>query len=220
MDDIINKFDLFIFDLDDTLVKTEHIHYESWLLAIENALGYKYYLEPNKFYSIFHSNNQNSIKEFLKNNLNLSSEELIIQKDKIYFDLINKYKNDIKMIDGCEDFLNKIIKNNKKFIIVSNTLREKIEFFSDLFPVLKNSSKNYYRQLFRIKKPNPECYLKVLDDFPNLRKVGFEDSITGVHAICQVPEITSYYINSENYVHHEYIMKNYNVKHIKNYCHL
>ena len=95
--------------------------------------------------------------------------------------------------------------------------REKIVFFSELFPILKKSSKNYSRELFKIKKPNPECYFKVLDDFPNMRKVGFEDSITGIHAITQIPEITTYYINKSNYVHHEYILNNYKVKHINDY---
>jgi beta-phosphoglucomutase-like phosphatase (HAD superfamily) len=217
MDNIINNYDLFIFDLDDTIVKTEHIHYKSWLLAIENTLGYKYNIEHNTFYSIFHSNNQNSIKDYLKNIHNLEIEDIIKKKDNIYFALINEYKNDIKMIDGCEDFINQIIENKKQFIIVSNTLKEKILFFSELFPILKKSSKNYSRELFKIKKPNPECYFKVLDDFPNMRKVGFEDSITGIHAITQIPEITTYYINKSDYVHHEYILKNYKVNHINDY---
>jgi beta-phosphoglucomutase-like phosphatase (HAD superfamily) len=217
MNNIIEQYDLFIFDLDDTIVKTEHIHYQSWLLALEYMLGYKYYIEPNEFYSIFHSNYQNSIKDYLKNTHNIAHEEIIKKKDKIYFDLINKLKNEIKMIDGCENFINKIIENNKKFIIVSNTVKEQIDFFSDLFPILKKSTKNYYRELLKTKKPNPECYLKVLDDFPNMKKLGFEDSITGIHAITRVPEIRAYYINSNKYVHHNFILENYNVLHINNY---
>lgn len=217
MNNIIDQHDLFIFDLDDTIVKTEHIHYQSWLLALEYMLGYKYHIEPKEFYSIFHSNYQNSIKDYLKNTHNIVVEEIIKEKDKIYFDLICKFKNEIKMIDGCEDFINKIIENNKKFIIVSNTVKQQIDFFSDLFPILKQSTKNYYRELLKTKKPNPECYLKVIDDFPNIKKVGFEDSITGIHAITRVPEISAYYINSTEYVHHNYILKNYDVSHINNY---
>jgi hypothetical protein len=76
------------------------------------------------------------------------------------------------MIEGFEDFIKKIIENKKEFIIVTNTLKENIDFFSELFPILKKSSKNYYREMFKNKKPNPECYLNVLKDFSNKKMVG------------------------------------------------
>jgi len=53
MDAIIEKFDIFIFDLDDTLVKTEEIHYKSWLEALTNILGYNFYIEPGVFLFYF-----------------------------------------------------------------------------------------------------------------------------------------------------------------------
>jgi len=121
------------------------------------------------------------------------------------------------MIDGCENFINKIIKNNKKFIIVSNTLKEQIDFFVELFPILKHSTKNYYREMLKNKKPNSECYLKVINDFPNKKIMGFEDSITGIHALSGAPEISKVYINTHDYFHHHYILDNYNVTHIHNY---
>jgi len=220
MDAIIEKFDLFIFDLDDTLVKTEHIHYNSWLLALTKILGYNFYMEPAVFYSIFHSNNPNSIKDYLKNNHNLQHEEVIKIKDKIYYDFICENKSEIKMIPGCEEFINKILKNNKQFLIVSNTKKEQIDFFSELFPILKNSTKNYYRELLKNKKPNPECYLKVTHDFPDKKMVCFEDSITGIHAVTRIPEIFSYYINNDTYFHHNYILDNYIVTHINDYTDL
>ena len=121
------------------------------------------------------------------------------------------------MVKGCEKLINKILENNKKFVIVSNTLKEQIDFFSELFPILKNSTKNYYRELLKNKKPNPECYLKVVEDFPNKKFIGFEDSITGVHAITRVPEILTYYVNNDTYFHHKYILENYNITHINDY---
>jgi beta-phosphoglucomutase-like phosphatase (HAD superfamily) len=125
------------------------------------------------------------------------------------------------MIDGIENFLHEIIKSNKKFVIVSNSLKSNIDFFSELFPVLKKSSKNYYRELFKNKKPNPECYLKVVEDFPNCRMVGFEDSITGIHAMMQVQNIDTFFINHLEYYYYNYIIENYKLKMvIKDYTHL
>ena len=61
------------------------------------------------------------------------------------------------------------------------------------------------------KKPNPECYLKVCSDFPNLKKIGFEDSLTGIHALSLVPSIKSVFINSTDYYYYDYINKNYDL---------
>jgi beta-phosphoglucomutase-like phosphatase (HAD superfamily) len=35
MNNIFNKFDLFIFDLDDTLIQTEKYHYKAWLKTLK-----------------------------------------------------------------------------------------------------------------------------------------------------------------------------------------
>jgi beta-phosphoglucomutase-like phosphatase (HAD superfamily) len=215
---VINDFDLFIFDLDDTLVKSEKFQYEAWLITLQHFFGDKFYICENTFQSIFHSMIPNNIEKYIISLLNIDDcQDVVEYKNKTYFDIITKKKDEIKMIDGCEVFLNKIIDNNKQFVIVSNSLKIHIDFFSELFPILKHSSKNYYREMFKNKKPNPECYLKVVDDYPNKKMVCFEDSITGIHAITRIPEIVSYYINTVNYFHHRYILENYNVLHINNY---
>ena len=153
-----------------------------------------------------------------ENILKIDNIEKVIEiKNENYYKIINENKNNLKMIDGCEEFMNMILEKNKKFIIVSNTFKKQIDFFSELFPILKKSSKNYYKEILKYKKPNPECYLKVINDFPNEQIVGFEDSITGIHSITQVPDIFVYYINDDNYYHNEYILHNYKVEHIKNY---
>jgi beta-phosphoglucomutase-like phosphatase (HAD superfamily) len=217
MQKVIDKYDFFIFDLDDTIIKTEIIHYESWMKALKITLGTNFYINSNDFFSIFHSIKQDSIKDYLLNLKITNYEEVIKLKNQIYFESIIKNKDDIKMIDGCNEFINKIIENNKQFVIVSNTLKEQIDFFTELFPILKYSTKNYYREILKHKKPNPHCYLTVVEHFPNKKMVSFEDSITGIHAVSQVKQIDSYFINSPNYFHYEYIMQNYNINYILNY---
>ena len=109
---------------------------------------------------------------------------------------------------------------NKKFVIVSNSLKQHIDFFSELFPILKNSSKNYYREILVNRKPHPECYLKVISDFPNMKMVGFEDSITGIHSITSAFDIFTYFINTPDYHHYDYIINNYPITLITNYLQL
>ena len=131
--------------------------------------------------------------------------------------MINNKKQELTLLEGCQQFIEQIILHNKQFVIVSNSLKQHIDFFSELFPILKNSSKNYYREILVNRKPHPECYLKVISDFPNMKMVGFEDSITGIHSITSVPEIFTYFINTPNYYHYNYIINNYSVIHIINY---
>ena len=72
--------------------------------------------------------------------------------------------------------------------------------------------------MFTFKKPNPECYLLVIKDFPEERKIGFEDSITGLHSLTQVKEIDPIFINNNQYYYYDYIKLNYkNIKIIENY---
>jgi len=45
MNNIINNYDLFIFDLDDTLVKTEKYHYEAWLYVLRRNIDTSFFFQ-------------------------------------------------------------------------------------------------------------------------------------------------------------------------------
>jgi beta-phosphoglucomutase-like phosphatase (HAD superfamily) len=217
MDDLISIYDLFIFDLDDTIVMTEIFHNKAWNIAISKELNKDYNLDFKEYCSIFHSNKKDYFKNYLNEMLNINNFlDICCKKNKIFLELI---KISIPQLnEGVEDFINKIIKNNKKFIIVSNTSKENIEYFLNMYPILKNCDKYYHKDLFINKKPNPECYLKVCDDYPNMRKIGFEDSITGIEALYNVKEITPYFVNNKEYYHYNYILENYrNINIIENF---
>jgi len=219
MDYFVNKYDLFIFDLDDTLVKTEKFHYNAWLYTLKEVLSDDFYIDYNYFISKFHSNKIDNIKSYLTNELLIENyEDVIKKKNTYYLEFINCEKNNILLIEGAVELLETIINSNKKFVIVSNSLKSNIDYFSEIFPILKKSSKNYYRELFTNKKPDPECYLKVVSDFKNYRMVGFEDSITGIHAMAQIKNIDTFFINKSNYYYYSYIIENYKLsKTLDNY---
>ena len=207
----MNDYELFVFDLDDTLIKTEYYHYMSWKKILNKEFDYDFFI------SKFHSIHQDNIKQYLTNELHISNaNDIIEQKNNYYLNYLINNKRDIQFIDGAYELLQKIIKKNKKFVIVSNSPKNQIDFFCELFPILKHSSKNYYREMFINKKPDPECYLKVVSDFPNTKIVGFEDSITGIHSITQVKKIDCIFINKTNYYYYNYIVNNYKLKHIIN----
>jgi transketolase len=210
MNNVIKEYDLFIFDLDDTIIKTEHYHYNAWLKVLKNKVDINFSISFEYFCEKFHSKDPESIKKYIVNQLNLENyNDIVIEKQNTYLNILNENINKLKLIDGLEDFLKLILKYNKKFIIVSNSFKSSIDFFLDNFPILKESSKIYYREMFTNKKPNPECYLKVINDFPNTKKIGFEDSITGIEALVKSKLITSVFINTPKYIHYNYIINNY-----------
>jgi len=210
MKNIIEYYDIFIFDLDDTLVATEKYHYKAWMTVLKKRIDKNFSISFEYFCEKFHSKDPDSIKKYLINQLNLENyEQIIIDKKNTYLNILEQYRDDLKLIDGTENFLNLIIKNNKKFVIVSNSFKSNIDFFTELFPILANSSKNYYREMFTNKKPNPECYLFVVDDFPDCRRIGFEDSITGIEALTKVKSITPIFINTPSYIYYNFIINNY-----------
>jgi beta-phosphoglucomutase-like phosphatase (HAD superfamily) len=212
MNNIFDNFDLFIFDLDDTIVKTEKYHYEAWLLTLKKIIDNDYYIDFNFFCSKFHSMIENSIKSYLIDELNIPEKDyeyIYNLKTTNYLKILENNKTNLVLISGLDILLNKIIESSKKFVIVTNTSKCNLDFYLEIFPILQQSSKNYYREMMMNKKPNPECYLKVCNDFPNLSKVAFEDSITGIHALSLVPSISTIFINSSDYYYYDYITKNY-----------
>ena len=214
MNNLIIDFDLFIFDLDDTLVQTEKYHYTAWLITLKNAINDDFYFDFSFFCSKFHSMMEDGIKRYLIDELKIPQllyETIYNQKTSTYLHLIHNDKYNLRLIENADIFLNEILNNLKKFVIVTNTSKCNLDFYLEKFPILKKSEKNYYREMMTNKKPNPECYLKVCSDFPNLKKIGFEDSLTGIHALSLVPSIKSVFINSTDYYYYDYIIKNYDL---------
>jgi len=209
MNNIIEEYDIFIFDLDNGIINTEPYHYKAWLIALQKILGNNFIFSFEYFCERFHSKDPESINKYLTNNLNLENyNDIINEKNNIYLDLISTEKN-INMIHGFEDFLKMILDNNKKFIIISNSLKNSLDYFIEKYPLLKKASQYYYREIFLDKKLSSYCYLQIIKDFPTGKKIGFEYSIMGLHSLYQVQEITPVFINNPKYIHYNFIYKNY-----------
>jgi HAD superfamily hydrolase (TIGR01509 family) len=212
----IFNYDLFIFDLDDTLIKTELMHYEAWFKVLKEEIN-NFEMDFTLYCQKFHSIENDFIKKYFEEELKLTNYIDLTNKKIYYYNELIK-QNDIKFIDGADNFINKIIENNKKFVIVTNSSKYSVDIIINKLPLLKKANKIYYKEMFVNKKPNPECYIKVINDFCNYKKIiGFEDSLTGIQAITQVKEIKPIFINSTNYYHYNYIINKYKTEFINNY---
>ena len=130
MYNIVNKYDLFIFDLDDTLVYTEKYHFESWLHVLQEYISTEFNMDYTYFTQKFHSVNCDAIKNYLLNELNIKDYDYIINKKNIYFLNLIKTKH-ITLINGTQNLLELIILHNKKFVIVTNGIKDSLDYFLD-----------------------------------------------------------------------------------------
>ena len=207
--DYLLKYDIFLFDFDGTILDTEKYHCLAWNLAISELINKNINLNLQEYQKNFHNINKNNSKYFLKIMYDIDNYECVYKlKQKKYKELTES--ENFELIEGVENLLNFIIKNNKKFIIVTNTAEINIINFSKKFEILNKADSIFSKEIFFNKKPNPECYLKFIDLYPNSKIIGFEDSLPGFHALYQVNKITPVLINDDNYYFKECIKKNYN----------
>lgn len=207
------SYTLFIFDLDDTLIMTEKYHYASWLYVLKNQFGQDFFIDYHTYIMNFHTSDQNGIEQYL-NSLGIKDIKCISEtKTQYLLEHIRNKSFRLELNDGCEKLIHRIIENGIKFVIVSNSPRHLVDEILIQFPLLQNSTKVYSREMFTYKKPNPECYFKVIKDFPNDKMVAFEDSLTGIEALMGVPSIYPVFINNYDYPHYDTIKNRYPLIH-------
>ena len=188
---------------------TEHYHYLSWMYTLKKLLTNDFFIDYDTYISKFHTLNETGIRDYLIELGILDWEDACILKTDYLLKCIQHKEFKLELNLGCEELLNKIIINNKKFVIVSNSPRNLIESILNIFPILQKAERIYSKEFFTHKKPHPECYLKIASEFSNLLKIGFEDSLTGITALMQVPSITPVFINKNTYPHYKYIISKY-----------
>jgi len=213
----ILEYDVFIFDFDGTIMDTEFYHCLAWSNALSEYKNKEINLTSFVYQENFHKLDKNHSKNFLKTNYNIIDYDSIYKlKQEHYLILIKS--NKLFFMNNFENFLNYLIENNKITVVVTNTSIKSIEIFKTQYPILNNISKFYTKELFINKKPHPECYIKVSNDYKNLKKIGFEDSLVGMNALHQVKNITPILIYDNNYYYSEYILNNYtNIIKLTNY---
>ena len=180
----IYEYELYIFDLDGTIIDSEYSHY----LAYKNQMNN---LTFTQYEEIFHSTSK---EQFLNvNNIN---------KNKKDEDFKNIYIKNKKYLDGFENFLNNLITKSKKICVVTNSSKERCEFIKQCHPKLNIIPIWITKDDVKYPKPNSDCYLKVLQKFDISAKdtVIFEDSYIGYLGLANL-NINKVFICKNNYTH-------------------
>jgi len=183
----VDKFDLFLFDLDGLLVNSEYMHFEAYKRMLKNQ-GFDLSWDFNKFCKIAHRDEKSlengiygcfpHLKEIEPNWTKLRNE-----KNSIFLKIIKNEK--IDLLPGVENLLNELEKKNIKRSVVTNSTKEMVDL------IIKNQSKlrsipNWItREHYTRSKPFPDGYLYAIEKFANNndRIIGFEDSQRGIKAL-------------------------------------
>ncbi len=180
MTKIIEKFDIYFFDLDGTLIDTEKLYFRFWK---EASKFYGYELndyEALSFQSLERNEGRKKMREYSNGLLNYD----VVREKRI--ELMNQYLliHPIEVKEGVFDFLRLLKEKNKKiYIVTANAYEKALKILKDtlLYPYVDAiiSAKDVERG-----KPFPDVYLKGCAQIgcePS-NVVVFEDSKNGLLA--------------------------------------
>lgn len=201
-------FDLFLFDLDGTLVNTEHLHNMAYNMA------FKHYNIPVSWtfdeYCHYAHYDDISIKNHISNYTD-NYANVYNKKKKIFLDLLD---NDLNYMPGVEDLINKLVQLNKKLCIVTHSDDDIFNKIIQKCELLKLFDLVITKHDYINKKPHPEAYIKALNMFPECKKViGFEDSYKGYKALVSSGvSVTSVFVGSSSYYYYDKISPEYKIQ--------
>lgn len=186
----IHQFQFFLFDFDGLLVNTEHLHYQAYVNMLQDqgiALDWSF----SQFCAVAHLN-ATALKEALYAafpQLHPDWDFLYAQKKKAYLELLATGK--VELMPGAKELLEALEKASITRCVVTNSLREQIDWIRSHIPVLQTIPHWITREDYSQAKPDPEGYLKAIQLYGKSgdRIVGFEDSVRGIQALKQTPAL-------------------------------
>jgi beta-phosphoglucomutase len=185
MNELKNKVKAVIFDMDGTIVKTEHI----WHMAVVNVLaqcGVKDLSEQHKsqLQALSGVGLEYSCR-FLKETfgLKLSAQELLDKKVALAHEYFDKH---LEFIEGFEAFHTKLQKVSIPTSIATNADRSSLQRISNKLNFERFFGKNMYcvADVNNVSKPDPAIFLHSADKLGAKPEecIVFEDSLVGFTA--------------------------------------
>ena len=168
-----------IFDMDGVIIDSNPFHKISLRQFCEK---YGYHLSDEELVNRIYGRTN---KEWITNLFGpLSHDELIRyeeEKEGLFREL---FKNDIKALDGLNQFLHQLKEKNIPVAIGTSAPRSNVDYVLAHTKLEKYFSVILDESHVEHGKPNPEIYLKVADrlGFEPARCVVFEDSLSGVES--------------------------------------
>ena len=175
VNEFIKKINVFLFDLDGTLVLTDDIYYEIWY---EILLKYNIYLDNSIFKNYIQGNTDMNVIKKLLPNMNININEISELKESMF----NKKIEKIKIIDGSVEFIKELKKYGNKIAIVTNCNRINAENILKKIQIYNIIDELIIGNECERSKPFPDPYI-VASKLFNVKSSDvfiFEDSKSGI----------------------------------------
>ena len=189
------NFEIFIFDLDGTIIDSEKQHYQAYNLQLKKKLSF------DEYCTIFHSKDKSNFCKI--NNIDKS------QKEK---DFKKIYSENPKYIKGFENFFKELILQGKTICIVTKSSKDRCNFIKSLHPLLNNVDIWITSDDVKRGKPHPESYIKALNKFINIHDLKkiiiFEDSYTGFLCLEHIYNVNKIFLVNKDYTYYDKISEN------------
>lgn len=197
----IDKFQLFLFDLDGLLVNSEELHFLAYKKMLQ-ARGYELPWDFPRYCRTAHYHSDKIAGELYEMFPSLHSQEpswdiLYLEKKKAMIELLEN--GAVQLMPGVFELLTSLQKANIKRCVVTHSPSELVELIRKQHPILNSIPHWITRKDYITPKPSPECYLKAIDLLASKEDniIGFEDTPRGLRAlmgtralpviICEVP---------------------------------
>lgn len=187
----IDQYQLFLFDFDGLLVNTEQFHYLAYRKMCEER-GVKMEMPFEEYCTHAHYEDDGLKKGFYAAYPDLYKQEpdwsvLYQEKKKHYIDLIFHHK--VNLMPGVKKLLESLEEKGIKRCVVTHSPLEQIKKIRGDNPILDTIPYWLTREDYSKAKPNPECYLKAIEQYSvkGDRMIGFEDTPRGLKALLATP---------------------------------
>ena len=213
--DLVNKYIsntfCFLFDLDGTLIISDHIYIEVWKKIL---IKYNIFVDDNFFKSHIQGNTDKDVINKLLVNVNI--DEISNLKDTYFYENISK----LIIIDNSIEFIKFLKNKGHKIAIVTNCNRVTAENIINYMNITKYIDLLVIGNECEKSKPYPDPYIKAIKYFNTTNKKCFifEDSKSGLLSAKNTKPQCIIGINYFNYDNQilikngaNLIIKNYNI---------
>lgn len=174
-----------IFDFNGTMFFDEDKHVISWREFAKDYFNVE--IKDEDFAKHIHGFNNKAILEFLAKR-EFSEEEvmkLTTIKELCYQKICEEDKPRLKLVDGVEDFLDKLVANNISIGIATASRKPNVDWYIKTFNLLKWFKKEniiYDDGTLTKGKPDPMIYLRALKQLNAKAEntIVFEDAVSGI----------------------------------------
>lgn len=175
-----------IFDFNGTLFWDSQKHYDAWYEMSKRLRGTPF-SDYEMIHNMFGRTNANILEYAIgRTPTKEEVDKYSLEKELIYLDMCKRDKDNTKLADGVEDFLNYICEKNIPHTIATMSEKINVDFYIDVFNLEKwfDIDKIVYSNGKIPGKPEPDIYIIAAKNIGIEPKdcIVFEDAISGIKA--------------------------------------